>query len=211
MAQLSWVRRIIVGLFVVIIWDISNSNAYAAYPSEYELKAIFVLNFARFNTWPQSVLPSDNTPLIVGVLGADPFGDALTSAFQGEQVAGHTLEIRHFTRRDNYKNCHLLFISRSEAAHLSQIFSALSGSHVLTVSDIDQFVYKDGMIGMLMEQNRVKVEVNYEQTRREGLELSAKLLKVSFVLRKGLHSMISTFTQAFWRGERLPTVACTIK
>lgn len=196
--------RVTTALLAMVVLEIVAPQARAGAPSEYELKAVFLLNFARFNTWPASALPPGDAPLVVGVLGIDPFGHDLEAAFQGEQVAGHSLQIRHFSRGDDYWNCHLLFISRSEAAHLTQIFSALRGKHVLTVSDIDEFIYKDGMIGMLLEQNRVKVQVNYDKTRSEELELSAKLLKMSFVLRNNPHSLLRTSSKLLCQQENPP-------
>lgn len=194
--RLASLGAIVVGIFVLVAAPSSISLARAAPPSEYELKAVFLLNFARFTNWPPQILSAPESPIIVGVVGTDPFGGFLETAFHDELIAGRHLEIRRFSRHEDYRNCHLLFISRSESVNLPEILTQLRGRHVLTVSDIDQFVFKDGMIGMLIEQGHVKVQVNYDQTRAEDLELSAKLLKLSFVIRGHLHSRLRTLIRA---------------
>jgi|GEM_PF-240853 len=177
-------------MVVLVIFFGATPIAKAAPTSEYELKAVFLLNFARFNGWPKETLPPGTEPLIIGVLGADPFGSALNAAVQGEQVSGHPLEVRRFGRQDDFSQCHMLFISKSEEAYLPAILSFLRGKPILTVSDIDRFVYQKGMIGMQMEQGRVRIQVNFDRTKGEGLEISAKLLRVSLVIRDGQHSML---------------------
>jgi hypothetical protein len=157
--------------------------AKAAPLSEYELKAVFLLNFARFNEWPKSALPDDNEPLVIGILGADPFGSALDATVQGELIGSHPLTVRRFGRDDDFSRCHMLFIGRTESARLPVILSFLHGKPVLTVSDIDRFAYRNGMIGMLVERGRVQVQVNLDQAKREQMGVSAKLLKVSLVIR----------------------------
>lgn len=159
------------------------TRAAAAPLSEYELKAVFLLNFTRFVEWPQSALPPPGAPLVIGIVGVDPFGSVLDSVVAGETVGDRPLKVKRFSRHDSSAESHLLFIGRSEGAALPSLLERTKGRCVLTVSDLDRFAYRGGMIGLPMEGNRVRIQINVDQTRASQLVVSAKLLRLSLVIR----------------------------
>src|SRR5204863_5659033 len=108
-----------------------------AQSKEYQIKAVFLFNFAQFVDWPANAFPEAQTPLVIGVLGEDPFGSYLDETVRGEKVNNRPLVVRRYRRVDEIKTCHVLFISRSEANRLEQIFSGLKGRNILTVGDCD--------------------------------------------------------------------------
>ena len=95
--------------------------AKAAAPTEYQLKAVFLFNFAQFVDWPQESFPEAQTPLVIGVLGEDPFGTYLDEIVRGETVNDHHLVVQRYRRVDEITTCHILFISRSESKRLEPI------------------------------------------------------------------------------------------
>ena len=82
---------------------------------EYALKAVFLYNFCRFIDWPKSAFASPNEPIVIGVIGEDPFGSLLKEAVQGETSRGRAIQIEHYSKPDAIGHCHLLFVSHSEA------------------------------------------------------------------------------------------------
>src|SRR6267378_5783928 len=68
----------------------------AAPVSEYQLKAVFLFNFAQFVEWPPAALPLENAPLVIGVLGKDPFGAHLDDVVRGETVNRHPLAVARY-------------------------------------------------------------------------------------------------------------------
>src|SRR3954463_15871627 len=75
--------------------------------SEYDVKAGFVFNFSRFVQWPEHALPATNDPLVIGILGADPFGPTLDELVRGEHVGDHPLTVQRFARGDDFTKCHI--------------------------------------------------------------------------------------------------------
>jgi len=144
---------------------------------EYQVKAAFLYNFAQFVDWPPQAFPDAQTPLVIGVLGADPFGAFLDDTVRGEKVNNHPMEIQRFRRVEEIKTCHVLFISRSEAAQLEQILASLKGRNILTVGDTDGFAQGGGMIGLVTEKNKTRLKINREVAKAAGLTISSKLLK----------------------------------
>jgi hypothetical protein len=152
---------------------------------EYGIKAVFLFNFARFVAWPPVAFAGSQAPLVIGVLGDDPFGGALDEAANAENVDGHPLVVRRFRLVDEIGACHILFISRSEARRLGEILAALKDRSVLTVGDGDDFAQRGGMIRFVTENNRVRLRINLGATQAAHLTLSSKLLRPADIVGLG--------------------------
>src|SRR5437867_3518964 len=115
-----------------------NLRALDEFP-EYQLKAAFLYNFAKFTSWPAEAFSSPKAPLTIGVLGTDPFGAVLKNTVQGKTVNNRPILLRYLDRDESPKGCHILFISRSEAERIPAILASLAGQSSLTVSEVDRF------------------------------------------------------------------------
>ena len=170
----GWSCLFAFGLFLLTT---SASDAQTAPVREYQVKAVFLFNFAQFVHWPPPELTRPQEPLVIGVLGDDPFGSSLDDAVHGEQVNNHPLVIQRYRRVEDIGDCHILFISQSEVGHLEQIFSRLKGRSILTVGDADQFTHRGGMIRFITEKSRIRLRINLEVARACNLTISSKLLR----------------------------------
>ena len=159
--------------------------AQSAPTPEYRLKAIFLFNFAQFVEWPASAFPEPDTPLVIGVLGEDPFGPYLDETVRGETVNDHPLAVRRYRRVEEIGACHILFVSRAEQGHLGEILDSLKDRSVLTVSDADGFARRGGMIRFVTERNRIRFRVNLEAVRAADLTISSKLLRPAQIVSTG--------------------------
>jgi hypothetical protein len=157
----------------------------AAQSKEYEVKAVFLFNFAQFVEWPTNAFDETQSPLVIGVLGDDPFGSFLDETVRGETVNSRPLVIRRYRRADEIKSCHILFISRSEAGRLEEVFSSLKGRHVLTVGDYDGFNQRGGMVRFYTEKNKIRLKIGLETTRTARLTISSKLLRPAQIVAPG--------------------------
>src|SRR3954465_12303961 len=95
--------------------------------SEYGLKSVFLYQFCRFMEWPASAFSSSGDPLVIGVIGDDPFGALLNEAVQGETYHGRPIRIEHYRNPREIRRCHILFVSRSEGDQFDQILSTVAG------------------------------------------------------------------------------------
>ena len=146
---------------------------------EYRVKAAFVVNFVKFTTWPERSFVGPASPIVIGIIGDDPFGDAFVP-FLGGTVAGRNLEIRRFAPEDdNAISCHLLFIAPSAADGLEQIVARLGRAPVLTVSDIAGSCGRGPIICLYPKNNRISFDIDNARARRADLTISAKLLSLA--------------------------------
>ena len=151
--------------------------------NEYEVKAAFLYNFARFVEWPDNVSPDPNGPLVIAILGRDPFGGEIDRAIEGKTVNGRRLVIKRFSSVETYEQCHILFVSSSERGNLPRILAAVRTSSVLTVSETDRFAQIGGIINFITIENRIRFEINRAAAARVGLKISSKLLSLGRVVR----------------------------
>lgn len=155
-------------------------------PTEYELKAAFLYTFAQFTEWPPEAFADPSTPLVFGIAGADPFGSILEETVKRELVHGRPVVVRRFTRGEDLRSCHVLFVSASERRQLPQILADLKGASVLTVSEIDRFRYFGGIVTFIMEGPKVRFEINLKAAENARLKISSKLLKLAKTSGGGL-------------------------
>jgi hypothetical protein len=148
---------------------------------EYRVKAVFLFNFAQFVEWPPAAFAGANSPIVIGVLGENPFGAYLDETVRAEKVDNRPLEVQRYRRVDEIKTCHVLFINRSEA-HLEQILSALKDRSILIVGDGDDFVERGGMIRLATTQNKIRLIISVEAAKAAKLTISSKLLRSADVV-----------------------------
>jgi hypothetical protein len=160
----------------------SPSRAAPPAPTEYQLKAVFLFNFAQFVEWPASAFSDPATPLVIGVLGQDPFGPALDETVQGETAAGRPLVIRRYRRVDEIDACHVLFISQSESARLDAVLSSLGSRSILTVGDAENYARRGVMIRFMEANKKLRLRINLDAARTAGLVISSKLLRNAEVI-----------------------------
>jgi YfiR/HmsC-like len=154
-----------------------NTRGEDVLPPEYQMKAAYLYNFAKFVDWPEAVLPKTNSPLVIGVLGEDPFDGYLDGTVQNKKIDGHPLEVRRFKTPVEAKASQVLFICSSEKKRWPEISTVLAGAHVLTVGENwEGFTEHGGIINLFMEGKRVYFDVNNEAARNAGLKISSKLL-----------------------------------
>ncbi len=176
-----------VWLAAFVLWCSGGLNL-AAEPvvtKEYQVKAVFLFNFSQFVEWPTNAFPEPQTPLVIGVLGEDPFGSYLEEAVRGEVVNQHPLVIKHYRRAEDIKDCHILFISQSETSRLGRIFESLKGRSILTVGDAEGFVQQGGMIRFITDKNKIRLRINPEAAKAASLTISSKLLRPAEIVAPG--------------------------
>ena len=145
---------------------------------EYRIKAAFLYNFARFVEWPQEDAWNERK-LVIGVLGKDPFGPILDETVRGKKTRGRPLEIKRLSHADDMASCDLVFVSSSERQRIETLLTALHGAQVLTVSETPNFLDKGGMINFVIENERVRIDLNLSTTRAAGLSVSSQLIRVA--------------------------------
>ena len=147
--------------------------------SEYQVKAAFLYNFVKFVEWPGAVSTSIYDPIVIGVLGTDPFGPVLDQTFAYKRVGGRRFELRRYRTVEELELCQVLFVSSALKRDWSKVLGAVGGTPVMTVSDGDGFVKSGGIIELLLENNKIRFDINLNEARVSKLKISAQLLQLA--------------------------------
>jgi hypothetical protein len=144
-------------------------------PSEYEVKATFLLNFTKFVQWP-SISEPPGTAFNICILGEDPFGETLDHIVQDERVDGRPIQVRRIVTTSSGP-CEILFVSATYPNTSAALGEFRTG--VLTVGDHDGFIRQGGMIALVVQNRRVRFDVDARSAARSGLKISSRLLNIA--------------------------------
>jgi len=194
-------KLLVVGAIVALAGTVKAQT-----PSDREVKAGFLMNFAEFVEWPEGAFASPSSSIVVGVIGEDRLGAELDK-LRDRMVNGRKLEIRRFKgalefrgeetpgrRRDDLadrrnkklqelKSCHILFVASSEKKSVPSILKPLQSDCVLTVGDMPEFAHQGGVINFVSLENKVRLEINLDAAERARLKISSKLLNLAKVIK----------------------------
>jgi len=157
-------------------------GAQAARASEAQVEAVFLFNFAQFVDWPPEAVPDSQAPLVIGILGGDPFGEFLDATVRGERRGARPFVVHRYQGVDDVTRCDILFISRSAGYAPEDILARLKNRPILTVSDADRFAERGGMIRFVTDKSRIRLQINPEAAEAAHLTISSKLLRVAEVI-----------------------------
>lgn len=157
----------------------------AAPSEEYQVKAVFLYNFVQFVQWPAETFPEKNSPLVVCILGDDPFKSYLDDVVKDEKVEEHPIQVVRYGRIEDAKVCHLLFVSASETRKLPPILASLKSRKVLTVGESESFSRQGGMVSFITRDGKIRLKVNLGAVQAADLTVSAKLLRLAEIVPPG--------------------------
>lgn len=174
-----------------ILWvSLAMALAVAATPAraqlaparEYEIKAGFLFNFAKFVDWPAEAFDTGSAPMRLVVIGRDPFDGALERLVAGKLVHGHPVAVAYVAGASQVTGAHIAFIAGAKDVNLATLLPALTRTATLTVSDIDRFAEQGGVIGLVAEGSSIRFVINRGAAARARLQVSSRLLSLATVI-----------------------------
>ena len=146
------------------------------------MKAAAFYNIVTFTDWPASSFTSSDAPLVIGILGQGPVATVLDALVANETWHGRRVIVKHFAAPAAARNCHVLFIARSEQGRWRTISRHFAKRPVLTVSDVDDFARQGGVVQLGVDRNKLHLIVNMTAARNNGLTISSKVLRLAEVI-----------------------------
>jgi hypothetical protein len=174
---LRWPALSAAPLLLCLAAPVPAAESSRAAVGEYQVKAAFLYHFAKFVEWPHSSTSGDS--IAVCVIGEDPFGPVLDFTFEDKSLNGRRFEVRRLAGSPELQACPILFVSRSENNKTGQILQALRQAPVLTVGESQQFQEAGGMIHLVLDESKVRFDINLAAAKDAGLRISAQLLRLA--------------------------------
>jgi hypothetical protein len=149
---------------------------------EYAVKATYLYKFAPFVEWPPAAFPSSTSPVNICVLGNDPFGEVLDRAVAGQRIGGRSLAVVRLAQVGGPTACHIMYVAEPNGG-TAKALAALRGAPVLTVTDSVGDIEAKGIINFVVQDNRIRFEIDDSAAARNGLTISSKLLNLALAVR----------------------------
>jgi hypothetical protein len=180
--------RIVCACVVLLFFPFAAAGPDAsaqATSGEYELKAAFLFNFAKFIDWPPSSFASPQANFSICILGTDPFGSVMDDLLRGKTIGIHAVEVLRRGGMADVRRCQMVFVSSSEKGRVKEILDGLRGTNTLVVGETPGFAAAGGTIQFAIEENHVRFLINTDAADRAGLKVSSKLLSLAHVVHDG--------------------------
>jgi hypothetical protein len=150
--------------------------------SEYLIKAGFIYNFAKLVGWPGNAFAQADSPIVIGILGTDPFGGIIDRILADKKVDARRFVIKRLKWGMEFKDCDILFVGASEAVHLEEVIRAVKGLPILTIGETPGFARRGCIINLIVEDNKVRFEVNLDAAKQADLNVSSRLLALAKII-----------------------------
>lgn len=178
MRFLLQLSRLTVLLTAVALLGVNDGCAQTGAPAEYELKAAFIYNFAKYVDWPLESFPSKDSPVTLCILGRDPFSGGF-GAIEGRLVHGRPFRVRRGADLEDIGTCNIAFVSDSVERRYAAVLRAVASLPILTISDIEGFAEAGGAVGLFMADGRLQFDANFATLQRANLKASSQALKLA--------------------------------
>jgi len=150
----------------------------------FEIEAAFLVQFSKYITWPAHCFKTEKSPVIIGIIGRDPFGTKIDRVARGFKSGNRSVEIRRIKGdMSDAGKCHILYITSGKTGMMTKIKKELSGKPIVLVSDTDNFLNQGGIIKFFISGTKIRFNISLTNSRRIGLKISSKLLEVAKKVR----------------------------
>jgi len=151
---------------------------------EYQVKAAFLYNFTKFVEWPPARFADAQRPIVIGIVGRNPFGDELAKITGGRKINGRDIVIRLVASEAEVLSADLIFVSVGEEEHLPDLTGTLQQAGILTVGESPRFAAAGGMITFVLERDKIRFQINQAASEQAGLKINAQLLKLAITVQR---------------------------
>lgn len=153
--------------------------------AEIQIKAAFLYKFTAYVEWPKSSFKDPESPITIGVVGAEEVADELRRIVSGRSVQNRGLTVEVVNKESELTGVHVLFVGREAAARAARLIEGARQRPILIVTDAADGLDRGSIINFVMVKRRVQFEISVDAAEKAGLALSSRLLAVALRVKKG--------------------------
>ncbi len=168
--------RLVWGVMFLLLGSVASADDRAE-----RIKAAFVYNFAKFVEWPVDAFAASDTPIRLCALSSEASNNRL-DLIQGRSAQGRDIALMLLDSAQQSGNCHILYLAKPHANY-DGMLATLNGKPVLTISEDVNFVDRNGMVSLFIDDNHVRFRINLKAAQATGLKVSARILQLAQEVR----------------------------
>lgn len=162
---------------LILLAALAAGTARAEPVSEYDMKATYLYNFARYTDWPFQSRANFN----LCVLGDDELGAAL-SRLELDRIAGMRVVVARLSSLVAIRQCQMLYLPAHQSAAIRRIRAELADLPVLTVGEPGS--EGEVAITLRLQGARLVFDINQPLFERSGLRPQETLLRLARQVRR---------------------------
>jgi hypothetical protein len=168
-----------------LVAGIFTAGAEEAMPTEFQVKAAFLINFPKYVDWPTNAFAETNSPVTVAIWGDENVANEVQNMIgNGRIISGHPVVLKRIAREEEInRDCHILFIGTAERQHIPAILEKIRGEKILTVGESDDFLEQNGIINLARQGRKIRLQVNLAAAGNAQLKISSRLLVAADVVK----------------------------
>jgi hypothetical protein len=151
---------------------------------EYQVKAAFLYNFAKFVEWPPQAFKDSTDAIAVCIAGETPIYAQLESAVIGKTAGSRSFAVRRVSDADPAEGCQILFIGLTDRKRTALILAGARKLGTLTVGESAEFIADGGVVNFKLENGKVRFQINVEAAGQAQLRISSKLLSLAEIVKR---------------------------
>jgi hypothetical protein len=185
MGMMCRVGFLIWAIHLSLLTGILAAGTEDAAPTEFQVKAAFLINFPKYVDWPANTFAETNSPIVLAIFGDENVANEVQNMIgSGRTVGGHPLTLKRFAKEEEInRDCHILFIGAAERQRVPSVLEKIRGEKILTVSETDDFLNKDGIINLARQGRKIRLQVNLTAAETAQLKISSRLLVAADVVK----------------------------
>jgi hypothetical protein len=161
---------------------------------EYTVKAGYLLLFARYVQWPEPAFASPDAPLVIAVLGRDPFGSVLDETLREQRIGTRSVRLIRVAQPTANMRAHLVYLAGMPARDEQQWLTMLRTQPTLTVSESVGALDNGAIVRLIQDGSRIRFDVDWAAAVRANLKITSPMLKSAREVR-GLSAEINSGVQ----------------
>jgi hypothetical protein len=179
------VSLLIWALGLSLMTGIFTAGAEEQMPTDFQVKAAFLINFPKYVDWPTNAFAETNSPIIVAIFGDENVADEVQNMIgSGRMIGGHPLLLKRIAKEEEInRNCQILFIGASERQRIPSILEKIRGEKILTIGESDDFIDQNGIINLARQGRKIRLQVNLTAAGNAQLKISSRLLVAADVVK----------------------------
>jgi YfiR/HmsC-like len=178
-SRFSLAALMTMGLLLFLTLGLPTSIGAETTMPENQVKALFLLNFAKYVEWPAEAFADEKSAIIIGAVSSEAFEENLKKAVEGRTINGRPVVACQIVDEKDLSKCQILFIAGSDRKHTTALLGKVKALPILTVGEADQFLEEGGIINFVKKEGKVRLEIDLNAARAARLQLSSKLLSVA--------------------------------
>jgi hypothetical protein len=161
----------------------ARDGAFEAEDREYQIKAAFLLNFIRYTTWPKESFEDDQSPIVLTVVGKDPFGKVLESTFEKEEAHGRRILVSRSKEVPETVGGHVVFGAELPRPARDELLQKCRKQPILLIGEQEDFALDGAQVNFYIQDQKVRFEINSDAAAEASLQISPAVLKLARIVR----------------------------